>query len=194
MASRLALAPIESFKGLGGGATLQRFAPSLNAQQARAVDKILSADSWTSTQRLLQPVRKAMAAKIDEHQHKAKKRKKGQSRAKKAASTTSSSASSIRPSLAGQDTVAVVLATNSRSATRAAAASHPHQHHKLSAQPSDDSGDDDAMEVVPAAASAPTGASPPSPSEVSEHHLRNAGAGKVTAMDSEDSDREPKPI
>ena len=100
----------------------------------------------------------------------------------------------LNQQMTGQDTEAVVLATNSRSATRAAAASHPHQHHKLSAQPSDDSGDDDAMEVVPAAASAPTGASPPSPSEVSEHHLRNAGAGKVTAMDSEDSDREPKPI
>ena len=190
MASRLAFAPIESFKGLGGGATLQRFAPSLNAQQARAVDKILSADSWTSTQRLLQPVRKAMAAKIDEHQHKAKKRKKGQSKAKKAVPTTSSSASSTRPSLAGQDTVAVVLPTNSRSATRAAAASHSHQHHKLPAQPSDGSGDDDALDEIPAAASASAGAPPPASSEVPELHLHDTGAGEVTAMDSEDSEKE----
>ena len=96
---------------------MQRFAPSLNDQQALAVDNILSADSWESTQRLLQPVRKAMAGKAGEHQPKVKKRKKGQPKAKKAVSTTSSSASTNRPSLAGQDTEAVVLATNSRSAT-----------------------------------------------------------------------------
>ena len=57
-----------------------------------------------------------MAGKAGEHQPKVKKRKKGQPKAKKAVSTTSSSASTNRPSLAGQDTEAVVLATNSRSA------------------------------------------------------------------------------
>ena len=48
------------------------------------------------------------------------------------------------------------------------------------------------MDLVSTAASPPHGASPPAPSapEVSEHHLRSTGAGKVTAVDVEDSNRE----